>query len=1183
MAQTTWVGGAASCPTCWSKAGNWNTMMVPTGAVDVSIPATGNQPQLDNSITGPIDDLTVSSGATLTVDDANTLGINTANTGGTSMITNNGTITLNSPSSSAATTALALSGANGTVTLSGSGTTILHSGTAILSLSSGMTLNNSTHINGSGKINASGAGFTFNNSGQITANDSTAPLILGPVNNTGSLVAASPGQLVLGTVINTGGTINGNTGTVTLSGSNITGGTLTGTIQQNGGGSTLQGSIALFGFLNVADGNALLLNTTGGPMTLNVGATGGVNLKSSGHATDLVLTGTNGTVNLNGPVTLSNNANNRIYADNSGMTLNNSSTIQGAGQIGAATPININNTGLINANQTVPITINGTIVNVPGLSGPVPVLEATNGATLNVTGTLNNSGGNVSAGGASTVYLGSLVENNVGGTMTANGAGSTVQIQGTSIGGGKFLANPGGVFQVLPQLSNQPGSALSGTVTLDGPLNVLNGAFLRLDATPAPMTLDTDAVSGGSLNENSTGAFNDLQLKGINGVINIQVPVNFSNGNNVITTSDTGVTLNNGNTMQGAVRIGHTGDSSPFTFNNNATGTLIANLAPGITVGSISNAGVVDDIDGMTFSVDTTFGNSGVLLVDSSSTFQIGGAFTQTAGKATVNGKVTGTGSVALQGGTLTGTGTIGIPVSNTGGVFEVPAGVTLTVPKYTQGAGGTLKIDLDTNGELIVSGSGAGNVSLNGTLVVAAVKGYLPQAGTLTMLSDPNGTISGNFTTLLLPTIPGFAFSESISGDRHSVLVKVTALPPQTISFGPLSDRILGSGTFNVSATASSGLSVNFTAAPLGVCSVSGTTVTLAGEGVCAITASQPGNASYAPATPVTQTFTVSVAGIRPAAAFLDLYGAPALTFNGLTTFPDAGGLLIGPPGVTQDLNGNVYVLGLDSAGGVHLNSYNYRNSAWNGWQYSGGILDTTSGLTAAVAPNGIVWFTGRDIGNRYWINSWNGTTFGGWILVADGIFAPDSIPQIAIPSDGSIYVVGKDIGGRVWTNSYNPTNQTFTGWVDRQGVIYGQPSVTAGQDGLVYVAVRNVASESPVYIMQIPVQNAAIATTFLNGGGQIDTDPQITSQGGAVYLLAEADGNTVYLQTFSESTQTFGGWNFTNGILNDTTIAAAAGNVYIAGRDSADRIYWYSVAGNTWFFAGGAGVSSTVLSAGK
>jgi hypothetical protein len=405
-----------------------------------------------------------------------------------------------------------------------------------------------------------------------------------------------------------------------------------------------------------------------------------------------------------------------------------------------------------------------------------------------------------------------------------------------------------------------------------------------------------------------------------------------------------------------------------------------------------------------------------------------------------------------------------------------------------------------------------------------------------------------------------------------------------QTITFGALSNSLLGAMPFTVSATASSGLAVSFSSMTPSVCTVSGATVTLASAGTCSIVASQTGNAFYTAATPVSQSFMVSQAPlIPPVAAFLDQNGAPALTFYGSTDFPDAGGYLIGVPGVAQEPNGGAFVVGLDSAGGVHLNSYNTEYSTWNGWQYSGGILDTSSGLTAEVAPGGIVWFTGRDIGNRYWINSWNGTTFGGWILLDQGIFSPDSIPQIAITSDGTVWVIGKDIGGRVWSNSYNPSNQTFTGWVNRGAVITGQPSATAGQDGFVYVAARSVASDSPVYITQIPAGNAATANSWLNGGGEIDTDPQITSQGGTVYLMALAGGGTVYTLTFAEANQTYGAWTFTNGSLMDATIAGQGGNAFIAGRDTSDRIYWYSVTENSWILAGGAGISSTVLAGAK
>ena len=157
-----------------------------------------------------------------------------------------------------------------------------------------------------------------------------------------------------------------------------------------------------------------------------------------------------------------------------------------------------------------------------------------------------------------------------------------------------------------------------------------------------------------------------------------------------------------------------------------------------------------------------------------------------------------------------------------------------------------------------------------------------------------------------------------------------------QSISFGFLSDQALGSTPGPLSATSSSGLGVTFNSNSTSVCTLSGVNITLVSVGICSITGSQSGDTDYLAAAAVTQTFTVSAAGIQPVAGFLDQNGAPALTFNGSPFFPDAGGFLIGAPGVTQDLKGNVYVVGLDSAGGVHLNSYNFANSTWNGWQYS-------------------------------------------------------------------------------------------------------------------------------------------------------------------------------------------------------------------------------------------------------
>ena len=80
-----------------------------------------------------------------------------------------------------------------------------------------------------------------------------------------------------------------------------------------------------------------------------------------------------------------------------------------------------------------------------------------------------------------------------------------------------------------------------------------------------------------------------------------------------------------------------------------------------------------------------------------------------------------------------------------------------------------------------------------------------------------------------------------------------------QTITFGAISNMVLGSAPFTLSATASSGLAVSFASTTTSVCTVSGTTATLVAVGTCTIQATQVGNAAYAAATPVSQSFQVT------------------------------------------------------------------------------------------------------------------------------------------------------------------------------------------------------------------------------------------------------------------------------------------------------------------------------------
>ena len=105
------------------------------------------------------------------------------------------------------------------------------------------------------------------------------------------------------------------------------------------------------------------------------------------------------------------------------------------------------------------------------------------------------------------------------------------------------------------------------------------------------------------------------------------------------------------------------------------------------------------------------------------------------------------------------------------------------------------------------------------------------------------------------LPTTTGL----NVVDDMSVVVSLQTPKADQTITFGPITDRTYGDAPFDVSATASSGLEVSFTAS--GDCTVSGTTVTITGAGSCTITAHQPGDANWNPAPDVSQTFSIGMA----------------------------------------------------------------------------------------------------------------------------------------------------------------------------------------------------------------------------------------------------------------------------------------------------------------------------------
>ena len=109
-----------------------------------------------------------------------------------------------------------------------------------------------------------------------------------------------------------------------------------------------------------------------------------------------------------------------------------------------------------------------------------------------------------------------------------------------------------------------------------------------------------------------------------------------------------------------------------------------------------------------------------------------------------------------------------------------------------------------------------------------------------------------------------GTSWTDATAGDStRSVCVKAFTVTQtaQTITFGTLSNKTLGSAPFTVSASASSGLPVSFASETSSICTVSVSTVTLVAVGTCTIQATQAGNTTYGAATPVSQSFQVTQA----------------------------------------------------------------------------------------------------------------------------------------------------------------------------------------------------------------------------------------------------------------------------------------------------------------------------------
>jgi hypothetical protein len=572
-----------------------------------------------------------------------------------------------------------------------------------------------------------------------------------------------------------GGILQFNGGTIVNGGANLTSSGAGSDLQLYGGATVQGGTLTATGggtMETLSNQSVALDGSTLGAITLNGTYTGELNSNTyllgtinnknniqlnagTGYNVGLIVGSSN--VNLQGGGTVTMTAGGvggatgagaaYLQQQNGGSTLTNvNNTIQGAGVIGY-NGLNVLNTagGTIDANSTG----QALLFQSYGLTNN-NVVEATNGGILQFNG--------------GTVFNG-------GGSLTASGAGSDLQLYGgVNVRGGSLSSIGGGTVDTLAsQSAALDGSTTQGAVTLNGLYTgELNSSTYLLGTIVNNGTLEVNAASG--YNTNLIVYSPTVTLKG-GGTVTLS---STGAGSAYLYQEFGGSTLANyDNTIQGSGIVGYNG----LSVDNQAAGTILANVSGGTlnfqNGGSLTNEGRIQVNAGSTLSdsFSSTTNSGQVTIAGGGAAMTVTGIYNQTGGKTLINsGGTLSVGSVNETGGTiqvdgtldpasfeiygvLSGTGSVVGNVTNDGTVIAGDSvnapGVLSETGNYVQNLDGTLDASIASktlNSTLDVTG----NISLNGLLNVDLLSGYTPVIGDVFDVLSYTGSETGAFSGIV-------------------------------------------------------------------------------------------------------------------------------------------------------------------------------------------------------------------------------------------------------------------------------------------------------------------------------------------------------------------------------------------------------------------------------------------------
>jgi hypothetical protein len=443
------------------------------------------------------------------------------------------------------------------------------------------------------------------------------------------------------------------------------------------------------------------------------------------------------------------------------------------GQISFANPLQ----GFVNQGTISADTQGGTITITATHWSNQGTIQAQNGGTLLARDNLTNFSTGTLTGGTWQVFADStlrLVNTGIvtnAATILLDGAnsnfyrdtGTTEALANfaTNASAGSFTIQNGralsssGTFTNAGTLTIGNGSTFTqtGNYNQTGTLNIQVGGTANLQDGADSGTLSNDgtlAIGGGSIFTQS-GAYSQT------GTLNVQ-----SSG--TLTLSGTFSNYDGSGTLTGGTyQIAGT-----LQFANAAIATNAANLILTGAGAAITDLSSNDALSGLTAvtsgnslvlqsgaSVTTTgtLTNAGNVSIDATSALAVGDSFIQTDGSTTLDGTLTAPTLVDVQGGTLIGTGTITGNLQNEASILigsDTTAGTLTVSGTYTQSATGNLTLKMGGPGagtdfdQLVVGGA----ATLDGTLTIKLVNGFLPDSGT-TYAVVMFASATGMFATL--------------------------------------------------------------------------------------------------------------------------------------------------------------------------------------------------------------------------------------------------------------------------------------------------------------------------------------------------------------------------------------------------------------------------------------------------